>query len=109
MCYNEKNIYSQKDIKNLQGRKNEFINVVQKKAIPDDIKEQKQAEGELLIDIAVNVGFVASKGEAKRLVQGGGIKLDGEKVSDVQMKLDYAGKDSVVLQVGKRNFIKLVK
>ena len=92
-----------------QKAETEFINVVQKKAIPDDIKEQKQAEGELLIDIAVNVGFVASKGEAKRLIQGGGIKLDGEKVSDVQSKLDYAGKDAVVLQVGKRNFIKLVK
>ena len=92
-----------------QKAEQEFVNVVQKKAIPDDIKEQKQAEGELLTDIAVALGFVPSKGEAKRLIQGGGIKLDGEKVSDVQAKLDYAGKESVVLQVGKRNFIKLVK
>ena len=30
-------------------------------------------------------------------------------VSDIQAKLDYADKDFVVLQAGKRNFIKLVK
>ena len=57
----------------------------------------------------MNLGFVSSKGEAKRLIQGGGIKLDGEKVSDIQAQLDYSGKESVVLQVGKRNFIRLVK
>ncbi len=92
-----------------QKAEDEFVNVVQKKAIPDDIKEQKQEAGELLTDIVVKLGFVPSKGEAKRLIQGGGLKIDGEKVSDVQAKLDYADKDFVVLQAGKRNFIKLVK
>ena len=92
-----------------QKAEDAFVNVVQKKAIPDDLKEQKQAEGDFITDIAVNLGFVSSKGEAKRLIQGGGIKLDGEKVSDIQAQLDYSGKESVVLQVGKRNFIRLVK
>ena len=89
-----------------QKAEDEFVNVVQKKGVPDDVK---QPEGELLTDIAVNLTFVPSKGEAKRLIQGGGIKIDGEKVSDVQAKLEYGEKTFVILQVGKRNFVKLVK
>ena len=92
-----------------QKAEDEFVNVVQKKGVPDDVKEVQQAEGELLTDIAVNLSLVPSKGEAKRLIQGGGIKLDGEKISDVQAKLEYGNKTSVILQVGKRNFVKLVK
>ncbi len=92
-----------------QQAQDEFVNVVQKKGVPQDVEEMQMAEGELLTDIVVNLGFVASKGDAKRLIQGGGMKIDGEKVSDVQAKLDYQGKESVVLQAGKRNFIKLVK
>ncbi|MCQ2958304.1 MAG: tyrosine--tRNA ligase [Candidatus Gastranaerophilales bacterium] len=92
-----------------QKAEDEFVNVVQKKGVPDDVKEQQQTEGELLTDIVVKLGFVPSKGEAKRLIQGGGLKIDGEKVSDIQAKLDYQGKASVILQAGKRNFIKLVK
>ncbi len=92
-----------------QKAEDEFVNVVQKKGVPDDVKEIKQSEGELLTDIAVNLGLVPSKGEAKRLIQGGGMKVDGEKVSDIQAKLEYGDKTSVVLQAGKRNFVKLVK
>ncbi len=92
-----------------QKAEDEFVNVVQKKGVPADVNEEKANEGELLTDIALRLGFIASKGEAKRLIQGGGMKLDGEKVSDVQTKLTFAGKDSAVLQVGKRHFVKLVK
>ncbi|MCR4881145.1 MAG: tyrosine--tRNA ligase [bacterium] len=92
-----------------QKAEDEFVNVVQKKGVPDDVKEEKAQEGELITDIALRLGFIASKGEAKRLIQGGGMKLDGEKVSDVQAKLSFDGKDAVVLQAGKRNFVKLVK
>lgn len=87
----------------------EFVNVVQNKGIPTDIPEKQYPEGTLIVDIALELGFVQSKGEAKRLIQGGGIKLDKEKVSDIQAKLEFNGENSVVLQVGKRNFIKIVR
>ena len=54
----------------------------------------------------VNLNFVASKGEAKRLIQGGGVKLDGEKVSD--MGYIVTPNMNKVLQAGKRKFAKLV-
>lgn len=92
-----------------QISQNEFINVVQNKGIPADIQEKQFNEGVLLTDIALDLGFVPSKSEAKRLVQGGGMKINGEKVTDLQAKLVYDNSDSVVFQVGKRNFVKLVK
>ena len=54
----------------------------------------------------VNLNFVASKGEAKRLIQGGGVKLDGEKISD--MGFVVTPNMDKVLQAGKRKFAKLV-
>ncbi len=92
-----------------QISQNEFINVVQNKGIPADIQEKQFNEGVLLTDIALDLGFVPSKSVAKRLVQGGGMKINGEKVTDLQAKLVYDNSDSVVFQVGKRNFVKLVK
>ncbi len=40
------------------------------------------AEGITITDALVGIGFAASRGEAKRLVAGGGARLDGEAVSD---------------------------
>lgn len=87
--------------------KNEFINVVSNKGIPIDIPEITIGGKCLLIDLLVELDFVKSKGEAKRLIQGGGVKIDGERISDVNYMLNI--EKSVVLQSGKRNFVKLIK
>lgn len=85
--------------------KNEFINVVSNKGIPEDISEIKIGDKCILIDLLVDLKFVASRGEAKRLIQGGGVKLDGEKISDINYVITNGG----ILQSGKRNFVKLIK
>ena len=85
----------------------EFINVVSNKGIPTDIAEYKLTEDKNILDLLVELNFVQSRGEAKRLIQGGGVKLDGEKVSDINLELNI--ENEVVLQSGKRNFAKLVK
>ena len=59
-----------------------------------------------ILDLLVNLNFVASKGEAKRLIQGGGVKLEGEKSSD--MGFIVTPNMDKVLQAGKRKFAKLV-
>ena len=84
----------------------EFINVVSNKGIPEDIESVKIDSEVNILDLLVKLGFVQSKGEAKRLIQGGGVKLDGEKLSDMAytVKPDM----DVVLQAGKRKFAKLV-
>ena len=84
----------------------EFINVVSNKGIPEDIESVKIESEVNILDLLVNLGFVQSKGEAKRLIQGGGVKLDGEKVSDMTLVIKPGL--NAVLQAGKRKFAKLV-
>jgi len=85
----------------------EFINVVSNRGIPQDISDVKIAMGKNILDLLVELSFVQSKGEAKRLIQGGGVKIDGEKISDMAYAVDF--EESVILQSGKRNFAKLIK
>ncbi len=84
----------------------EFINVVSNKGIPEDIESVKIESDINILDLLVNLKFVQSKGEAKRLIQGGGVKIDGEKISD--MTLIITPNMDKVLQAGKRKFAKLV-
>jgi len=82
-----------------------FINVVSNKGIPDDIPEYKLTEAKNILDLLLEVNFIQSKGEGKRLIQGGGIKFDGEKISEPSFILNKEG----ILQSGKRKYIKLIK
>ncbi len=55
------------------------------------------------------VGICASSSEARRQIQGGGVKLDGEKLADPNQ--EFAGPDQLagkVLQLGKKTFRRLV-
>ena len=84
----------------------DFINVVSNKGIPEDIQSVKIDAEKSILDLLVELSFVQSKGEAKRLIQGGGVKIDGEKISD--MGFVIKPQMDVVLQAGKRKFAKLV-
>jgi tyrosyl-tRNA synthetase len=83
--------------------RDEFINVVSNKGLPEDIPEITGAIGKNILDLLVELDFAASKGEAKRLIQGGGVKIDNEKLSDI----NYTFEKSVLLQAGKRKFAKI--
>jgi tyrosyl-tRNA synthetase len=62
-----------------------------------------------IIDLIAQHELAASKSEAKRLVQGGGVKLNGsDKLSDVDATLQLKAGESVILQVGKRKFIRFI-
>lgn len=91
-----------------QKAEKEFINIFRNKGVPDEMEEFKVFEGSSLIDFIAENNLAPSKGEAKRLIQGGGVKIDNEKVLDIQQKIEFSGKDSLVLQVGKRKFAKLL-
>ncbi len=86
--------------------KEEFISVFSKKGIPDDIQEFTGMNGKNILDVLCELGFVSSRSEAKRLVLGGGVKLNGEKITNIAhiVNLD----SEIILQAGKRRFAKLV-
>ena len=83
-----------------------FINICSNRGIPEDIQEFSGLNSKGILDVLLELKFVASKGEAKRLIQGGGVKLDGEKITDIGYVLNFS--ESVVLQAGKRKFAKLI-
>ena len=75
--------------------------------IPDDLVEQEvraPAEGYPLSNLLKDLGLTTSTSESNRMIQQGGVKIDGEKVSDHRLLLK-AGK-SLILQVGKRKIAK---
>lgn len=84
----------------------EFINVVSNKGIPEDIPSIEGAKGKNILDLLLELNYIQSKGEGKRLMQGGGVKLEGEKITDPSYTLNF--NESVVLQAGKRKFAKLI-
>ena len=86
----------------------EFINIFRKKGLPEEMPEYTVAEGASLIDFLAEKGLAPSKSEAKRLIKGGGVKIDNEKISDVTQAIQFNGKDSLILQAGKRKFAKLI-
>ncbi len=76
--------------------------------IPEDLVEIPLATGAepvLLYQVLKQVGLTASTSEAMRMIEQGGVKLDGQKVSDKALKLAPGG--PYVLQVGKRKFAKV--
>jgi len=87
----------------------EFVNVVQNKGIPEDITSVEVKDETSVVDLIAELGFTESKGEAKRLIKGGGVKLDGEKVLDQNQKICFNEKNEIILQAGKRKFAKLIK
>jgi tyrosyl-tRNA synthetase len=84
-----------------------FKTIFQKGAMPDEIPEAEwKGEGEVLItDLLAGLGLLSSKTEARKMIAGGGIRLNGQKVGDVQMLVKIT--DGLVLQAGKRKFVKL--
>ncbi len=67
-------------------------------------RELPQAEsGQMVTAILVSAGVVSSKGEGRRLIAGGAISVNGQKVSE-----DYQVDDSVLLKKGKNTFILVV-
>jgi len=54
------------------------------------------------------LGLCASGGEARRQIQGGAVRLDGDKLSDPLQAFAAAELDGKVLQLGKKTFRRLI-
>ena len=77
--------------------------------IPEDLEEYKVDVGSAGLGVAnllKSINFVTSTSEAMRLIKAGGVKIDGEKVSDTKQTVSQ--NEQFVIQVGKRKFGKIV-
>jgi tyrosyl-tRNA synthetase len=76
----------------------------QRGALPDEIPEFSVPAASV-VQVMKQAGLAASTSEAMRLIDGGGVRIDGERVSDKALPLSAGG--VVVLQVGKRKFARV--
>lgn len=58
--------------------------------------------------ILVQIGFAGSATEARRLIDGGGVRLSGEALKTGEYNIDPARLEGAIIQVGKRKFARLV-
>ena len=90
-----------------ENAKNEFNKIFANKDLPTEIEEYKCDKDKIKLSELLFVSkMVASKNEARRLIEQGGAKVDNEKVtSDTEIEV----KNGMILQAGKRKFKKITK
>ena len=82
--------------------KEHFINVIQSKDKPEDIREFSPSDMNI-VTVLVEAGFAKTNSDARRAIEQGGVKLNDEKVSSHDTEL----KSGDILQKGKRFFVKI--
>lgn len=83
-----------------------FKTVFQKKQIPDDIKVIEVKHDDFnLAEIIVSNGLAKSKNEFRRLVTQGGVKINEEKISNIE---EFKLASEIIVQIGKKKFIKII-
>lgn len=91
----------------------EFRRVFSRKELPEEMPVARlsrsgfSTERVWVVDLLISLGLAASKGEARRLVEGGGVAIDGEKVIDSDLELAFEEVDNKVIRKGKKTFIKV--
>ena len=85
-----------------------FERVIQQKNLPTEIPIHKLLSKEDVIsyvDLLIETGLATSRGEAKRLIEQGGVEIDNERVTDVNAETTI--KDNIIIKVGKRKFVEV--
>lgn len=83
-----------------------FVNIFSKGEIPEDIEEVKLSEPQWICSFLTDNSLTKSNGEARRLIKQGAVKLNSEKLTDLDYEI--SGKEELVIKVGKRKFIKVI-
>lgn len=88
----------------------EFNRIFVDKGLPDKVDEIKVKPAS---DVALNVlmtqlGMTQTNSEASRLIEGGGVSIDGEKVSSSKLKLNLTAGKEFIVKAGKKKFLKVI-
>ncbi len=93
-----------------RAEREEFLRVFSQRDAPTDIPDVALGDAGddgsyWIVDVLKTCGFATSTSEARRLVQGGGVRLDEAKIADWQARLALEGGE--VLRVGRRRYARL--
>lgn len=86
----------------------QFITIFQKGSLPEDIPSVEWTGNPhvSLLALLVELNLLSSKSEARRMIQNSGVRVNGEKVDNVDHEVTIL--NELVLQVGKRKFLKVI-
>ncbi len=84
-----------------------FTMVHQEHGVPEDLQEVHVGAGVSVVDALVQSGLVSSKSDARRQVEQGGVRVNDKVITDVAALLRPTT-EGLILQKGKRGFVKLV-
>ncbi len=82
-----------------------FIQQFVRRELPDAMPTYTLDSVMTIVDLLVATGLTSSKGEARRLIDGGGVRVDGEKVEGYDLRLEPG--TAAVVQVGRRKFVQV--
>ncbi|KKU73068.1 MAG: Tyrosine-tRNA ligase [Parcubacteria group bacterium GW2011_GWA2_47_26] len=84
-----------------------FVQTFQRHEVPEEVQELRIRNHKLgIVDLLVQTKFAVSKSEARRVVEQGGIKVDGKVVDDSSAVITLT-KQGVLVQKGKRHFVRV--
>ncbi|MGE3974852.1 MAG: tyrosine--tRNA ligase [Bdellovibrionales bacterium] len=88
----------------------EFEEIFVNKGLPDEIPEYSMKAQEKIgfTALMVQAGLAASNSEARRLIEGKAVEVDGEKITNPQHSLTLKAGESFVVKAGKKKFAKIV-
>ncbi|GAA7976373.1 tyrosine--tRNA ligase [Helicobacter pylori] len=84
--------------------KEQFSKVFSANLLPEILSESDFDEGVGILDVLKQIGFCPSTSQARRDIQGGGVKIDQKMVKDENYRFV---KGNYVIQLGKKRFMKL--
>lgn len=94
------------DKKAAQDAEKEFIEIFSNKGLPEDIETRILKEKKWnIVNLLAQTGLATSKSDARRLIEGNGVRINEQKVSSVDEQLDIS--KEILIQVGKRKFLKV--
>jgi tyrosyl-tRNA synthetase len=86
----------------------EFNAMFRNKQAPEDIEERTVTSGSWkLPKLLVELGLVPSMAEARRVIEQGGVYVDGERRTQTDIEVGISSDRSVLVQVGKRKFVRV--
>ena len=94
------------DEKTAEKAEAHFDTVVVGKGIPDEMPVYELDSEDLIVNVIFSSGLLKSKGEARRMIKQGAVKLDDKKIDDIQASIVPEGEQ--ILKVGKRRFLKVI-
>ena len=86
----------------------EFNAMFRNKQAPDVVEEKSLAAGIWKLPrLLVELGMVSSMAEARRMIEQGGVYVEGERRTQTDVEVDLSADRSFLVQVGKRRFVKV--